>query len=121
MVHPSLAVPERKWKRPCRSKTGDSLSKQRLAAMDFERGQLRSLHLRSNLKGAAIFLMDLTLFAGAIGLCIGTTSLSLKIGCSIVAGVMTSLLFVVGHDACHQSLMSRRWLNRLVGTIAFLP
>jgi len=89
--------------------------------MDFERGQLRSLHLRSNLKGAAIFLMDLILFAGAIGLCIVTTSLSLKIGCSIVAGVMTSLLFVVGHDACHQSLMSRRWLNRLVGTIAFLP
>jgi omega-6 fatty acid desaturase (delta-12 desaturase) len=96
-------------------------SSKSLVAMDFEKQKLLALHSRSNLKGLAIFLMDLSLFAGAIGLCLATNSLWLKAGCSVVAGVMTSLLFVVGHDACHQSLMARRWLNRLLGTIAFLP
>jgi acyl-lipid omega-6 desaturase (Delta-12 desaturase) len=89
--------------------------------MDFERGQLRSLHRRSDLKGTAIFALDLALFAGAILLCIASTPLLLKASFAILAGVMTSLLFVVGHDACHQSLTSRRWLNRLLGTVAFLP
>jgi omega-6 fatty acid desaturase (delta-12 desaturase) len=89
--------------------------------MDFERGELRSLHRRSDLKGTAIFLLDLCLFAGAILLCIWSTSLLLKVNYMILAGVMTSLLFVVGHDACHQSLTSRRWLNRLLGTVSFLP
>jgi len=57
----------------------------------------------------------------SVVLCIATTSLVLKASFAIVAGVMTSLLFVVGHDACHHSLTSRRWLNRLIGTVAFLP
>ncbi len=89
--------------------------------MDFEKGQLRALHRRSDLKGTAIFLLDLFLFAVFILLCIRSTSLLLKANYTILAGVMTSLLFVVGHDACHQSLTSRRWLNRLLGTVAFLP
>jgi hypothetical protein len=30
-------------------------------------------------------------------------------------------LFVIGHDACHQSYTSSRFLNHVVGRIAFLP
>jgi acyl-lipid omega-6 desaturase (Delta-12 desaturase) len=89
--------------------------------MDFETQKLRALHLRSSLKGTAIFALDLSVFSGAILLCIACDSLWLKAAFSIVAGVMTSLLFVVAHDACHQSLTSQRWLNRLLGTLAFLP
>jgi len=89
--------------------------------MDFERRKLRDLHLRSTLKGVAIFFLDLSVFVGAIVSCVATNSLWLKAGFSIVAGVATSLLFVVGHDACHQSLTSQRWLNRLIGILAFLP
>jgi fatty acid desaturase len=94
---------------------------ERVAATGFERGQLRTLHLRSDLKGTSIFLMDLLPFAASIAFCIATSSLLLKVVFAIVAGVMTSLLFVVGHDACHQSLTSRRWLNRMIGTLSFLP
>lgn len=65
--------------------------------------------------------MDLLLYAAAILLILVTHSVLLKACFSIVAGIMTSLLFVVGHDACHQSLTSRRWLNRTIGTLAFLP
>jgi acyl-lipid omega-6 desaturase (Delta-12 desaturase) len=89
--------------------------------MDFERHELRALHSRSSVKGIAIFVLDVSLFIGAIAGCLVATSLSLRIAFSIVAGILTSLLFVVGHDACHQSLTARHWLNRLLGTIAFLP
>jgi acyl-lipid omega-6 desaturase (Delta-12 desaturase) len=93
---------------------------QRVAA-DFERHELRALHSRSTAKGVAIFLLDLVVFATAIGFCVLTDSLWLKAGLSVVAGISTSLLFVVAHDACHQSLTPHRWLNRLIGTLAFLP
>jgi omega-6 fatty acid desaturase (delta-12 desaturase) len=89
--------------------------------MDFERQTLRSLHARSSLKGTAIFLLDLSVFSGSILICLATHSIWLRAHFAIVAGIATSWLFVVGHDACHQSLTSRRWLNRLIGTVAFLP
>jgi omega-6 fatty acid desaturase (delta-12 desaturase) len=89
--------------------------------MDFERDELRALHSRSSLKGMAIFLLDLFGFTAAIVSCIASNSLLLKAVFSVVAGIFTSLLFVVAHDACHQSLTSKRWLNRLLGTLAFLP
>src|SRR5580692_7770028 len=110
------------WAGPMRRiLTTPSTEKRSLLTMDFERPMLRTLHSRSSLKGTGIFFLDLLVFAGAILLCLATNSLWLKAGFSIVAGIMTSLLFVVGHDACHQSLTSQRWLNRLIGTLAFLP
>jgi len=89
--------------------------------MDFETEKLRALHSRSSLKGVALFLLDLSLFLGAVLGCIAVNSLWLKAGFSVLAGIMTSLLFVVGHDACHQSLTPHRWVNRLLGTLALLP
>lgn len=38
-----------------------------------------------------------------------------------LSGVLIARLFVIGHDACHGSYLSRTWLNKLVGRIAFLP
>ena len=38
-----------------------------------------------------------------------------------VSGVLVSMLFVIGHDACHQSLTSSGLLNHVIGRIAFLP
>lgn len=40
---------------------------------------------------------------------------------SVAAGFCASGLFVVGHDAAHNSLTPSRLLNRIVGTIVFLP
>jgi hypothetical protein len=36
-------------------------------------------------------------------------------------GFLVVMLFVIGHDACHQSFTSSRPLNELIGRIAFLP
>lgn len=38
-----------------------------------------------------------------------------------LCGMLVAALFVVGHDACHQSYTSSRLLNHVVGRIAFLP
>jgi omega-6 fatty acid desaturase (delta-12 desaturase) len=31
------------------------------------------------------------------------------------------MLFIVGHDACHQSLTPHRWLNKLIGRLTMVP
>jgi omega-6 fatty acid desaturase (delta-12 desaturase) len=36
-------------------------------------------------------------------------------------GILVVMLFVIGHDACHQSFTTSPGLNRLIGRIAFLP
>lgn len=44
-----------------------------------------------------------------------------KLLCGTLAGFMTGRLFIIGHDACHQSLTPHRTLNKWLGRIAFLP
>jgi acyl-lipid omega-6 desaturase (Delta-12 desaturase) len=89
--------------------------------MDFERQALRALHARSSVTGIALFVMDLLAYVTVVGACLLTPGLAVKFTLSVLAGILTSLLFVIGHDACHQSLTPRRWLNRMLGTLAFLP
>lgn len=38
-----------------------------------------------------------------------------------ICGLLVVMLFVIGHDACHQSFTPSRALNHLIGRIAFLP
>jgi omega-6 fatty acid desaturase (delta-12 desaturase) len=35
--------------------------------------------------------------------------------------VVIGMLFVIGHDACHNSLTAVGWLNRVIGRVVFLP
>jgi omega-6 fatty acid desaturase (delta-12 desaturase) len=57
------------------------------------------------------FVTGLALFTGISILCLGafaTVTLAdqlwLKLALSIILGVLISVLFVIGHDACHDSL-----------------
>lgn len=43
-----------------------------------------------------------------------------QLGCAVVAGLIIGRIFIIGHDACHQSLTPHRGLNRWLGRIAFL-
>jgi omega-6 fatty acid desaturase (delta-12 desaturase) len=45
----------------------------------------------------------------------------LAVPAAVLCGLSIGLLFIIGHDACHQSLTPSRPLNRLIGTVAFLP
>jgi acyl-lipid omega-6 desaturase (Delta-12 desaturase) len=44
-----------------------------------------------------------------------------KLLCGMTAGFVIGRLFILGHDACHQSLTPHRELNKWLGRIAFLP
>jgi omega-6 fatty acid desaturase (delta-12 desaturase) len=44
-----------------------------------------------------------------------------KLLCGLAAGFVIGRLFIIGHDACHQSLTPHRTLNKWLGRIAFLP
>ena len=49
------------------------------------------------------------------------TGLTVKISLAILAGVFIANLAIIGHDAVHRSFTRIRWLNRAIGTVAFLP
>ena len=44
-----------------------------------------------------------------------------KLLCGAAMGFTIGRLFIIGHDACHQSLTPHRGLNKWIGRIAFLP
>lgn len=71
----------------------------------------------------AVGLVGLDVAIYLLSFCLGALSLSLwiKLSCGILCGLWIARLFVLGHDACHQSLTSKRPLNRLIGRLAFLP
>jgi omega-6 fatty acid desaturase (delta-12 desaturase) len=66
---------------------------------------------------SADFLIWLALIAGVIFV----PSLLAKIILGNIAGFWIGRLFILGHDACHQSYTPHRELNKALGRIAFLP
>ncbi len=68
-----------------------------------------------------MFGLDVGLYAASVVGTIKAEQVWLKLVFSLATGVMIALLAIIGHDAGHQSFSKFRWLNRLCGTIAFLP
>jgi omega-6 fatty acid desaturase (delta-12 desaturase) len=90
-------------------------------APGFSRDESAHLLKRSTTLGILIFFADVALY----GACVSGIAMAelwwVRLLCALAAGVMTALLFVVGHDACHQGLTKHRWLNGAIGRAAFLP
>jgi omega-6 fatty acid desaturase (delta-12 desaturase) len=78
-------------------------------------------HERSTWKGLAIFAINAVLVAALFGTAIISASFWISLSATLGLGIVIGTLFVVGHDACHEALFDRLWLNRCVGTLAFLP
>jgi acyl-lipid omega-6 desaturase (Delta-12 desaturase) len=76
---------------------------------------------RSYVKGLSLFVIDLILLVCAVSVALAAESVALRFTAAVLAGLIMSLLFLVGHDADHGSLTNNRRTNRLLGTIAFLP
>jgi omega-6 fatty acid desaturase (delta-12 desaturase) len=66
-------------------------------------------------------VLDAALFVAAVATVIGAPSEFVKALASIVVGLQIARLFVLGHDACHQSLFTHRDANRWIGRLLFLP
>ncbi len=69
----------------------------------------------------SIFFIDILLYLALLAGVVFLESMSLKIGCSILAGLKIASLFVIGHDAAHGAYTSSKRANQLIARVAFLP
>jgi acyl-lipid omega-6 desaturase (Delta-12 desaturase) len=71
----------------------------------------------------AVFLVvtDLLLFTAAISATVLMGNPLLQMLAAVFSGLVIGRLFILGHDACHQSLTRHRRLNRWLGRLVFMP
>jgi omega-6 fatty acid desaturase (delta-12 desaturase) len=79
------------------------------------------LSARSTALAVLLLAFDAALFAALLAGTVLLHALWAKLLCGLGAGFVTGRLFIIGHDACHQSLTPHRRLNKWLGRIAFLP
>jgi len=82
---------------------------------------LRAYRAKSDGFAVALFLADCAMYGICTAIAAGHAPMLIRFVAGTAAGVLLAVLFVVGHDACHGSFTSRRWLNLTIGRIAFLP
>jgi len=85
------------------------------------RGWLTPLSSKATWGPLLMLLFDIALFLAAISATVWLEDVWAKIVMGLVAGFIIGRLFILGHDACHQSFTPHRGLNRILGRIAFLP
>jgi omega-6 fatty acid desaturase (delta-12 desaturase) len=69
----------------------------------------------------ALLSVEFALYLVSVVAAVVATSLLAKLGFAFVAGVLTATLAIIGHDSAHRGGTRYSWLNRLIGTIGFLP
>lgn len=89
--------------------------------MKIDRMSLAPFVRRSAVSSVSILLIDLIFYAAMVYGTATAENAGLRLLFSLGAGVMTGLLAIVGHDAGHQTFGISKTLNRICGTIAFLP
>lgn len=77
-------------------------------------------HHRDGL-GIALLLLIAGSWVGIFALTLSVESGWLKFLCCSLLGFNTGVLFIFGHDLCHDAYTSSARFNRIVGQIAFLP
>jgi omega-6 fatty acid desaturase (delta-12 desaturase) len=85
------------------------------------RRELAAYRVRPLAPALVHFVLSLLAHTAALYGVARGSSLAFRIGCGLVAGVFSGNLFMIGHDACHGSYTQHRWLNRVLGRVAFLP
>ena len=85
------------------------------------RSWLLPLAERTTVRALMLLTLDYALLAGLLYGIVRFESAGLKLLCGLAAGFVIGRLFIIGHDACHQSLTPHRRLNKWLGRIAFLP
>lgn len=82
---------------------------------------LAPLSERSTPRALWLLLLDYALLAALMVAVVMVGATWAKALAGLAAGFVIGRLFIIGHDACHQSLTVHRGLNRWLGRIAFLP
>lgn len=76
---------------------------------------------RNTALALALVALDLLLFLLTIAATVCVRSAVAKILLGLCGGLFIARLFILGHDACHQSFTPYRRLNRWIGRLVFLP
>jgi omega-6 fatty acid desaturase (delta-12 desaturase) len=76
---------------------------------------------KSTFKGVAFFLISVIPYALGLAGFFLLDGWILKTLSAALFTVALPMMFIVGHDACHQSLTPHRWLNKLIGRLAMVP
>lgn len=76
---------------------------------------------KNNTKAFGIFFIDIFLYTIFLWGVILVDGVLIKLVLSVFLGLLVSLLFVIGHDCCHQSFTSNKRTNKILGVISFLP
>jgi acyl-lipid omega-6 desaturase (Delta-12 desaturase) len=82
---------------------------------------LLSLSTRTTSYPLVLLAFDYALLLSALAGAVLLDAWWARLLCGMAAGFVIGRLFVIGHDACHQSLTPHRRLNQWLGRIAFLP
>jgi omega-6 fatty acid desaturase (delta-12 desaturase) len=82
---------------------------------------LAPISARSTAYALVLVLTDVLLFAAFAAATVLLRSPVLQLLAGVATGLMISRLFILGHDACHQSLTPHRRLNRWIGRLVLLP
>ena len=85
------------------------------------RGWIEPFAEKQTLIAIALLVADIAIWFALIVGVVLIDNLLIKIILGNVAGFWIGRLFILGHDACHQSYTPHRELNKVLGRIAFLP
>ena len=69
----------------------------------------------------ALVAVDLAAFVLALTAAVLLPHPALQLLAGVLAGLVIGRLFILGHDACHQSFTPHRKLNRWLGRLVFMP
>ena len=72
-------------------------------------------------KAILLLVLDAVLWILSIAATVYFENILIKVLFGAIAGFITGRIFILGHDACHQSFTPYRGLNKVLGRIAFLP
>ena len=74
-----------------------------------------------NSKALIIFSIDMLVYTACIGGIIFMENSFLRIIFSIIVGLKMASLFVIAHDAAHDSYTDNKLLNKVIARLSFLP
>jgi omega-6 fatty acid desaturase (delta-12 desaturase) len=81
----------------------------------------RAFVAHNDVISVAAFFFDWAIYVCAVATAVWADAVWLKLLAAVMAGTAISMLFILGHDAAHKSLISKRPLNATLGRILFLP
>lgn len=87
----------------------------------FRGDRLLTFMQRRLLLPLGLFIINFGIYALCLALIVWSSNGATQAFASIIAGLFVTNLAIIAHDAIHNSFTRVRWLNRVIGTLAFLP